>query len=347
MELNVVDNDLVFIVGMARTGTTLMARIFNRGSNVFFLNETHFMREYQHLLSEDKLLNDDDNEFIQKTINQFITIQRKDYYRKSEYQEYPEAVEKVLEMFSLKKVKIFPELLRCLFQYEAMLHGAKRPGDQTPNHVFFINQILDKFSKAQFVNMFRDPRAVVLSQKNKWRAAKRLKQPWFEIFRSRINYHPITQSLLWKRAVDSALTATKKWGDKKIKSISYEALVNEPETQIKAVCQFAGVEFVSEMLDVSVSMSSNVSTSQVSGMDPSLIDKWRTMLSPTVIFLVELICGEKASQLGYNPTKLKPNFLTLIFYILIFPFHIFVAYLCSAGRFKKPFHILRNIFQKN
>ena len=313
------DNKTIFIVGMARTGTTLIARCLNKGDNIYVLNETHLMREYQHLLVSNAQLTGHDIDFIKRIINQFITIQRKGIYRKSEYQEYPDAVADVLKLFE-KNEKTLLGLIKCLFQYESDLHGKKYCGDQTPNHVFHIAQLIRFFPNAVFINMVRDPRAVVLSQKNKWKAAKRSRQPLFEIIRARINYHPITQSVLWTKSVTSALVAINKFGDDKIKNVHYENFVNEPEYQLKSVCAFigGGVKYTHNMLDISVSMSSNVSTSSVSGVDSSLIDKWRTMLSPTEIFFVELFCKKRSKQIGYEMSNAKPNLLMLAWYLLLF-----------------------------
>ncbi len=326
---------IIFIVGMARTGTTLMARSLSKGPDIYFLNETHFMREYQHLFSQKNIfLKAGHQNFIANIINQFITIQRKDYYRKAEFQEHPDAVEKVFEMFNARNEKNFIELLKCLFLYEAELHGKKLPGDQTPNHIFFIDQIIRNFPGATFINMIRDPRAVVLSQKNKWKASKRQKQPRFEIIRTKINYHPITQSILWLKSIRAGLVASKKYGNKKIQSIHYEQLVSEPEKYLKRLCEFIGTTYSEEMLKVSVSMSSNVISSSTQGMDSSLTDNWRSMLSATEIYIVEQVCGKYASQLGYKMSGISPNYFMLLLYFLFFPFQILVAYFFSAGRFK-------------
>lgn len=338
------DSGIIFIVGMARTGTTLMARSLNKGNDIYFLKETHFMREYQHLLFSEESISD--IKYISKLINQFITIQRKDYYRKSEYSEYPAAVAEVLNMLKKEEKKTFGNLLKCLFFFEAGLNCKIRPGDQTPNHVFYIDEITNKYPNSKFINMVRDPRAVILSQKNKWKASKRQKQPLFEIIRAKINYHPVTQSMLWRKAVDAGIEAVEKYGDTTIKTVLYENLVNEAEVVLKAVCSFADIEFCMDMLKVSVSMSSNISVSQVEGMDSSLTDRWKTLLSSTEIFLVELICGKCASRFGYNLMGVKPNYFMLIFYSVIFPVHIILAYSLSAKRFKNSFCDSKRLFKK-
>ena len=58
----------------------------------------------------------------------------------------------------------------------------KWAGDQTPRHVFYIGELIEMYPGAKFVHMVRDPRAVLLSQKRKWKAGLRWNHPKFEIF---------------------------------------------------------------------------------------------------------------------------------------------------------------------
>ncbi|MBU2482676.1 MAG: sulfotransferase, partial [Proteobacteria bacterium] len=176
---------------------------------------------------------------------------------------------------------------------------------------------------------------------------KRQKQPLFEIIRAKINYHPITQSILWKRAVNSGNAAFQRYGETKIIKVFYEQFVTEPKEHLQNVCEFIGTEYDEMMLETSVSMSSNISYAKKTvGFDSSLIDKWKTMLSSSEIFLVEIICGKDAAELGYQMSGKKPNYLWLLIYIAIFPFHVVLAYLLSASRFKNPFKTLKQMIFK-
>ena len=65
--------------------------------------------------------------------------------------------------------------------------------EQTPKNLYYIEEILKYFPDAFIINLVRDQRDVLLSQKNKWRrkflGANQI--PFFEALRSYINYHPI------------------------------------------------------------------------------------------------------------------------------------------------------------
>ena len=61
------------------------------------------------------------------------------------------------------------ELFSAFLLYEALLNGKTIPCDQTPRNVFYIDEILKFYPQAKIINMIRDPRDVLLSQKRKWK----------------------------------------------------------------------------------------------------------------------------------------------------------------------------------
>ena len=88
---------------------------------------------------------------------------------------------------------------------DARRRGGEVACDQTPRNVFYIRDILDAFPEARIINMVRDPRAVLLSQKNKWRRRSLGESalPRSEVVRSWSNYHPIVTARIWRGAVDA------------------------------------------------------------------------------------------------------------------------------------------------
>ena len=88
-------------------------------------------------------------------------------------------------------------------------HGKIIACTQTPNNLFYIKDILQEYPHAKVINMVRDNRDVLLSQKHKWKRKFLGAQgiPLFESFRSMFNYHPITTSLVW----NSSLSVTERF----------------------------------------------------------------------------------------------------------------------------------------
>ena len=54
-------------------------------------------------------------------------------------------------------------------EYVTRLNKKSIPCDQTPRNIFYIKEILELYPTSKIINMVRDPRDVLLSQKLKWR----------------------------------------------------------------------------------------------------------------------------------------------------------------------------------
>ena len=335
--------DPIFIIGMARTGTTLMARILKQSGVVYVLNETHFMRECEALLDGNNRFVDEDPARLRKLVNLFLTIQRKDYYRKTEYQEYPEEADSILEAYFSKKGRDFAWFLHCFFAHECKTVNRLWPGDQTPNHVFYVKRIVALFPKAKFINMVRDPRAVILSQKNKWRAGKRKGQPTFEVLRTWVNYHPVTQTMYWNKAVDAGIKADAEIGTDNFVTVRFEDLVTNPEPTMRSVCRFLKLKFDAGMISVPVSMSSNILGFQGNGLDPQVIAKWKEMLSNTEVFMVEKVAGQRLQKLEYQVQEPVPQILSLLAFLIVLPIQVFCTVLINLNRIPNPIKYLRQI----
>ena len=321
------ENMTIFIVGMSRSGTTLLSRILNSCDEVYILEETHFVREYVNKFPE--VINDNEMERI---VNKFITIQKKGIYGAEKPEQCVSVIDDIREkLFENRYVLI--DLIKCLFSYEARKRNKKIVGDQTPNHVFYIDYIVNNFENVRIINMVRDPRAVIASQKYKHLMAKSHNQPKYEVIRTRINYHPITQSILWKRSVKSALRGLKRY--KNIINVKYEDLVSDPEKEIKRITQFIGIEYQDKMLNVDVGGTSNIERKKKNGFDKYLMRAWTKKLNPTEIFITEKICKNEALQLGYDLSGERPEILSLIYYLTIFPIHVMLAFFYNYKRLSK------------
>ena len=333
-----------FIIGNSRSGTTLVARVLKRHPDVCVLNETHFMEEFiyerEHFekLSEKK---------IREVINRLILIQEKDYYRKSRYEEYPEETDKIFFSFMSSNGNSFGKLIGAFFDYEAKKHGRKLVGDQTPRHVFYVAELHRMFPHAKFIHMIRDPRAVLLSQKRKWKAGIRWKQPRFEILRTFLNYHPVTTSVIWKKAVTAGLQSSKILPRDKIITVRFEDFVESPEKYIRDLCTFLEVEFRDDMLDVGVELSATKSYEGRKGIQKAVAERWKSDLSQTETFICQELTSSVMSYLSYPPANISPNPFKLIFYLGLLPYQLAIAFLLNLGRMGNPIDYIKKRLARN
>lgn len=337
-------NDPIFIVGNSRSGTTLVSRILKNHPEIHILNETHFIQEFEQYLKSNTLLNDNN---IWKIVNSMLTIQRKDYYRKSQYEEYTEDTKAIISEFKQGKQRDFATLNKIFFEWEAKQHGKKWAGDQTPRHVFHINELIDWYPGAKFIHIIRNPCAVLFSQKKKWRAGLRWGQPRFEVLRTFLNYHPITTGIIWIKSIAAGLKFQKIVPKNSMKTMYFEHLVADPKTEVQKICDFLKIEFITDMINVDVEFSAGKEDEGSKGIRKTISERWTSELSNTEIFIAERLAGYQLKSLGYHLTGVKPNLLKLLFYILIWPFQLITAFILNLGRMGSPVNYLsKRLFQK-
>jgi hypothetical protein len=132
---------------------------------------------------------------------------------------------------------------------------------------------------AALIHVIRDPRAVLASQKNRWKmrllGASRV--PLYEMVRTWVNYHPVTMAKLWRGATNAALRLR---GHDRVMLIRFEDLIADPETQIREMCDFLGVPFEPAMSSIPKWGSSNLKhESDKKGLSKDVLDQWKAVLS--------------------------------------------------------------------
>ncbi|MBM9514821.1 sulfotransferase family protein [Desulfogranum marinum] len=321
----------IFIVGNSRSGTTLLARVLSKHTQVHILNETHFLTSYEEQRKSFVQLEQQEKIDL---INLFLTVEYKGINYQNKHHEYSKEAKDLFARCA--ECKTFPSLIAFLFKYAGEKKGKTICGDQTPAHIFYTEDILKFFPNAKFINIVRDPRAVLLSQKNKWKAAKKMHQPLREVVRAFFNYHPITTSLLWKRGIEAGTRAQSDLSPNVFHTIQFEQLLEDSEAVLQKLCSFIEVEFESGMLDVNVSMSSNETDEGKKGIRREVMNHWRKRLSETEIFISERINGELAEKEGYQRTHVKAGIFSLLSYSCYFPIHLVMAFLFNMSRTGNP-----------
>jgi len=175
--------------------------------------------------------------------------------------------------------------------WEARILGKKDLawwGDNEPSHVFNIPYFRELFPKAKFILMVRDPRDVFASFKAAW--------PWSS---------SEGVALAWRRALLEGRLAAFSLGDSTIKQVKYEDLVMDPPGQLRAICEFLGVEYRASML----SFSETEAAKNLSGVShhrnlvkpvfTTSIGKYRQTLTQEEIAIINLRLYSPMRSLGY------------------------------------------------
>lgn len=329
---------IIFIVGNSRSGTTMMLRALNKHPNIIVLNELHFFEQLWSSADKGKIISKDDAIIL---ASKLLLTQRKGYMtHDQDFTQFTnEATQLVNEM---NADEICAEDVFNFFTIrEAQLNNKTIICEKTPQNVFYLKEIFDLYPNAKVINMVRDPRAIMLSQKNKWNRRK-LGSDYMtkkEAFRLRINYHPITLSKLWNAAINAA---KKFQADDRMLSLRFEDLLNNPANSLQKICSHINVDFDNNMLNITQESSSVEQDSTEIGFKKERANNWKKGgLNTTERWFCERICSENISLYHYEKENLQPNLFYLMYYIISFPVKLFFAFLLNLNRMKNVLETLK------
>lgn len=336
---------MLFVVGNSRSGTTMMGRILGKHSDVYTFGELHFFGQLWSPASSSEL----HQQKAEKLASQLLCIQRQGYRTHGNPSTFLKESRNFLS--ELAEFSATPDRLFSAFlQYETLQNSKTIPCDQTPRNIFYIDDILRFYPQAKIINMIRDPRDVLLSQKQKWkrRFLGGTDMPMKETLRDWINYHPITISRIWHTAV----TAADRFVDnERVTSIYFEKLLAHPEATVADVCDFIGIDYATSMLQVP-QIGSSVGTDKPYqlGINPTRANSWHTsyntkkdsdlltenrkVLSSTEIYISQKINRTLMEKHNYIPIAIHPNIFSLAVNILSFPMKLAAAFVCNLDRIK-------------
>jgi hypothetical protein len=270
-----VNESPVFIVGMSRSGTTLIRSILTAHPRIAIPNELALHR-----------WNTKNIEVKRSTFDIFwdkFTSHKQFAWYGVNAAAARENIEASGD-FSLRGV--YAGLCRA----HADSLGKPRWGEKTPKNFARLDQLLGWFPSAQVLFALRDPRAVCSSM----------------ITRPDVSRFVQVHAAKW----NEALNAMERWkDDKRIHVVRYENLVMNPEKEVRSWCNFLNEDFFSEMLErrkqtISKDGVRNWQAKQYErAMGPisnDSISKWCNNLSSYQISVIEHVAGCGMDRYGYE-----------------------------------------------
>lgn len=270
----------VFVVGCPRSGTTLLQRMLDAHPAVAIAGETHFVGRFWARRDTYGDLDDDARyEQLVRDITSMPEFGEMDL-NADEYQRRALGIKRSCG-----------SLFRLLLELFQQRRGARVVGEKTPDHLVYAPVIAEFFPAARFIHIVRDPRAVVNSMRRvPWasRSVFHNAETWYKYMR-------------YARRFPEAL-------QRSFLTISYEALVRNPEDQLRSICRFLDLEFDPAMLSFHELETKGVSVARepwklnaTKPLDPARLDGWRAELSSGMIAAIEGTVWRQMKQRGYQP----------------------------------------------
>jgi hypothetical protein len=282
-----------FVVGLTRSGTTLLRMMLDAHPLLAVPPETHFVPE---LIKAARAEAGVDGMLAAMTSNRT-------------WEDFGIETTAIRERLVQLPAGDAAGAVRAFFEAYAEKQGKPRWGDKTPAYMLSVQRIGRTLPEARFIHLIRDGRDVALSQ-----SARAL------------NEQPPApeQAARWvKRIRKSREQASALKGPRYVEA-RYEDLVRDPETTLRRICEFVDLPWDEAMLSYHERAAERLSemagtlraegshAEQAAGYrienhapttkppDPAKLDKWRREMSAGDLAAYDAVAGELLTELGYE-----------------------------------------------
>lgn len=270
-----------FILGVQRSGTTLLRLLLDSHSSIAVPFESYVLLEFASKISSDyKDLQDISDR------RRIIT----DLISSKGIKKWNPPIQ--LEDFDLETCLDYRSVVTKAFSVFARKSGKAIWGDKTPGtHLKEAAKLYKLFPDSKYVHIIRDGRDV---------ASSIARQPWgANTYLSALEY--------WRDLIEISRGQLSCIPQNQLLEIKYEDLVQDPEKIIKDVLEFIGVDYEPSMLsnyymnlDKKLPLSSfSYHTNLSRSIDSHLAFKWLRTLDPVDQALSYEIAGNLFDELGY------------------------------------------------
>jgi hypothetical protein len=177
-------------------------------------------------------------------------------------------------------------LVGTVFAEFAAAHGKSRWGDKRPKYIEAMRSIFRMFPDAQFIHLVRDARGCTAS----------LKQlGWW-------GYGTGGALARWQRSIEAGIEAREWCRPDQYLEVRYEDLVADPVPELRRICDYLGIDYDDEMVNHQAGaalINKAYHTRVAQPVDDKAVAKWRTVLTPEELALVEERVGHLLDEFGY------------------------------------------------
>jgi len=311
----------IFIVGYIHTGTSLLKSMLRRSPALFVAaGETHFYQDLNR--NRHRFADLDDPQILRDFVYHIVALaylgtkranERADAYSLATFNLTEAQFEQLLANVGRAAAAV-PAAERHISLFGLVMDELTRLNDRerwlekSPEHVYFLQDILRMNPAARVVELVRDPRAALSSRKHRrtdeWLDAKEA-QEQLTPDRS-TNYDTIIDSYMWKESIDSARDARQKYPGR-VLTVRYEDMVSDPEATIRHICRFLDLPFRPEFLQVGwINATSKTAGNANDGISRAAVDRWKQSLTPEEIYVCQVVLRRELKEFGYHlePTGL-------------------------------------------
>ena len=284
---NHVNHPTPFIVGVGRSGTTLLRMMLDSHPDLAIPPETHFLPE---LIKRRQTIDADD--FLATLVNAPVW---------GDFKLSADQLRRAIEEISPFDLAT---CTRTFFRIYAQRFGKSRWGDKTPIYNLHMTGIHSLLPEARFIHIIRDGRDVALS----------LRHLWFGP-----GHRIEDQATDWARRIRKARAQARLLP--RYLEVRFESLIEEPEVNLRQICEFIELPFDQTMLAYTARAGARleelgdrqmpggktahaadrrkVHARTTDSPDRSRVQRWKTEMSVSEREIFAATAGELLEELGY------------------------------------------------
>lgn len=174
---------------------------------------------------------------------------------------------------------VFRALMHCVLA-EWKADGDAIWGDKSPSYTRHVPLLMQQFPTGKVIHIVRDVRDHCLSIQKAWgKSVLRAAQRWSDDV-SKLHTEGV-------RAPSTYIV------------VRYEDLLSRPKTEIMRVCQFVGVGFVEDMVELGVATENRGAAKGLTTVMSSNVRKYETRMSANSIAKIETVACSTLRMFGY------------------------------------------------
>jgi hypothetical protein len=277
----------IFIVGVHRSGTTMLRYMLNSHPRIYIPPESDFIpRFFKHQPTKN---------LGTAEIRRILKIIFTRYRFVREWSAEVPAFDKFIEQLPARTPAA---VLEKLYRDYATQNGAVRWGDKTPIYSSYLPLIHEILPTVQFIHLIRDGRDVALSMLDTWGT----RDFHIDIYFTARN---------WVRRTCQAQTAGALLGSNHYFELRYEKLVSNPVSELHQLCNFLGETFLPEMAEPQRLARREIESGSFHNAvrnppTTTRVARWQTEMSPADLRLFQHVAGHLLQTLNYPLREYDP-----------------------------------------
>jgi hypothetical protein len=271
----------VMVLGVSRSGTTLLKEMLDRHSELAIPTESYFIPQLwdrHHGRASDALVED---------LGKIARVR--------EWGVTPDDVRRRVGANAS-----FADMICAVYESYAEAHGKKRFGDKTPAYMQHLDLLERVFPGAQYVHIVRDGRDAALS------FVSMRRRPRFNWARPRGLYD---FAAAWRHEIEGARGFSAATAPGRYLELRYEDLVVEPERRLREICAFLGLGFEPAMLEYHRTIDPGRIQDHPRLAEPPKknVRRWQDEMQPADSEVFEAIAGGLLTALDYERAFPTPS----------------------------------------